>query len=171
MAADVVTDRMRYGSLHAGLVVWAAGCGAAVAGITPEEAAQLPPPASHAVSFAQEIKPIFEASCVNCHGRGKDKGGFRLDTRETMLKGGDSGPTVLPGKSAESLLIALVQGLDPDNVMPRKGSRLTPAQVGLLRAWIDQGAPWDANVSFGRVAPANLTPRLPAIPPAEAAAR
>ena len=81
-----------------------------------------------------------------------------------MLKGGDSGPTVLPGKSAESLLIALVQGLDPDNIMPRKGSRLTPAQIGLLRAWIDQGAPWDANVTFGRVEPANLKPRLPAIP-------
>ena len=70
----------------------------------------------------------------------------------------------MPGKSAESLLIALVQGFDPDNVMPRKGSRLTPEQVGLLRAWIDQGAPWDADVTFGRIEPANLKPRLPAMP-------
>jgi mono/diheme cytochrome c family protein len=154
---------MRWG-LNTGLIVWAAGCGAAQATITPEQAAQLPAPANHAVSFSKEIKPIFEASCINCHGRGKDKGGFRLDTRATMLKGGDSGPTVLPGKSAESLLIALVRGLDPDNIMPRKGSRLTPAQIGVLRAWIDQGAPWDANVTFGRVEPANLKPRLPAIP-------
>jgi len=83
-----------------------------------------------------------------------------------MLQGGDSGPAVIPGKSAESLLIALVQGVDPDNFMPRKGSRLTPDQVGLLRAWIDQGAPWDANVTFGRLEPANLKPRLPAIPAA-----
>ena len=50
--------------------------------------------------------------------------------------------------------------------MPKKGSRLTPEQVGLLRAWIDQGAPWDAQVTFGRVEPANLKPRLPAIPTA-----
>jgi mono/diheme cytochrome c family protein len=151
-------------------MIWAAGCGAAQAAITPQQAAQLPPPASHSISFSKEIKPILEASCINCHGRGKDKGGFRLDTRATMLKGGDSGPTVVPGKSAESLLIALVQGLEPDNIMPRKGSRLTPAQIGLLRAWIDQGAPWDANVTFGRVEPANLKPRLPEIPPATKAA-
>ena len=158
--------RMRCRFLSAGVVAWAVGCGAARAAITPEQAAQLPPPASHAVSFTKEIKPIIEASCINCHGRGKEKGGFRLDTRATMLKGGDSGPTVVPGKSAESLLIALVQGFDPDNVMPRKGSRLTPEQIGLLRAWIDQGLPWDADVTFGRVEPANLKPRLPAIPPA-----
>ena len=54
--------------------------------------------------------------------------------------------------------------------MPRKGSRLTPEQIGLLRAWIDQGAPWDANVTFGRLEPANLKPRLPAIPAATKAA-
>jgi len=145
-------------------MIWAASCGNAQAALTAEQAAQLPPSVAHAVNFAKEIKPIFEASCIKCHGRGKEKGGFRLDTRETTLKGGDSGPTVLPGKSTESLLIALVQGVDPDNVMPKKGSRLTPDQIGVLRAWIDQGATWDANVTFGRVEPVNLKPRLPAIP-------
>jgi cytochrome c553 len=120
--------------------------------------------AGHTVSFSKEVKPIFEASCITCHGRGKDKGGFRLDTRETTLQGGDNGPAVIPGKSAESSLIALVQGVDPDNVMPRKGSRLTPEQVGILRAWIDQGMLWDTNVTFGRVEPANLKPRLPVVP-------
>jgi hypothetical protein len=139
---------------------------AAQAEVSPEEAAGLPPPASHAVSFSKEVKPIFEASCINCHGHGRDKGGFRLDTRDTALQGGDSGPAVIPGKSADSLLISLVQGVDPDNVMPKKGSRLTPEQVGLLRAWIDQGALWDTNVTFGRVEPANLKPRLPVVPTA-----
>ena len=147
-----------------GLTLWACCCGAAQAAITPEQAAQLPPPAGHTVSFAKEIKPLFEASCITCHGRGKEKGGFRLDTRETALKGGDSGPALLPGKSADSLLIALVQGVDPDNVMPKKGSRLTREQIGLLRAWIDQGAPWDAQVNLGRVEPVNLKPHLPAMP-------
>jgi mono/diheme cytochrome c family protein len=152
------------------LMIWATSCGAAQAALTPEQAAKLPPPAAHAVNFTKEIKPIFEASCIKCHGRGKEKGGFRLDTRETALKGGDSGPAVLPGKSAESLLIALVQGIDPDNIMPRKGSRLTPDQIGVLRAWIDQGATWDTNVTFGRVEPVNLKPRLPTIPPGTKAA-
>src|ERR1043166_276225 len=89
----------------------------------------------HPINFSKEIKPIIEESCIKCHGRGRNKGGLQLDTRETLLKGGDSGPAVVPGKSAESLLIKLVAGLDPDNVMPKKGSRLTAEQVGLLRAW------------------------------------
>ena len=125
----------------------------------------LPPPANHSINFSNEIKPIFEASCIKCHGRGKDKGGLRINSRDTLLKGGDSGPVVVSGKSGESLLIALVQGFDPDNVMPKKGSRLTPEQVGLLRAWIDQALPWDPGVSFGRLEPMNLRPRRPEIPP------
>lgn len=142
-----------------------AGRVALSATITPEQVAQLPPPANHLISFSKEIKPIFEASCIKCHGRGRDKGGLRLDTRETFLKGGDSGPAVLSGSSAQSLLIALVQGFDPDNIMPKKGSRLTPGQIGLLRAWIDQGVIWDSGITFGRLEPLNLKPRLPEIPP------
>ena len=91
---------MRYGLLNIGLTLCASVCGVAQGAITPEQAAQLPPPADHAVNFSKEIKPIFEASCIKCHGRGRDKGGFRLDTRETVLKGGDTGPAVVPGKSA-----------------------------------------------------------------------
>jgi mono/diheme cytochrome c family protein len=133
--------------------------------MTPEQVAQLPPPANHRIDFSKEIQPIFEASCIKCHGRGKDKGGLRIDTRETLLKGGDSGAVVIPGKSTDSLLIALVQGFDPDSVMPKKGSRLTSDQIGVLRAWIDQGAEWDPHVTFARLPPANLKPRLPEVPP------
>jgi mono/diheme cytochrome c family protein len=136
----------------------------AFAALTPEQAAQLPPPVKRPVSFSKEIKPIFESSCIKCHGRGRVKAGFRLDTRETILKGGDSGPAIIPGKSAESLLIALVQGVDPDNVMPKKGTRLTAEQIGLLRGWVDQGAAWEAGVTFGRLEPMNLKPHLPEIP-------
>ncbi|MBI3414995.1 MAG: DUF1549 domain-containing protein [Verrucomicrobia bacterium] len=133
--------------------------------ISPEQAAQLPPPASHTVNFQSEIKPILEASCVKCHGRGKAKGGFQLDTRETFLKPADSGPVAVVGKSAESYLIELVAGLDPDNVMPKKGSKLTPTQIGLLRAWIDQGLKWDDAITFAKPAPVNLKPRRPELPP------
>jgi hypothetical protein len=132
--------------------------------ITPPQAAPLPPPSRQRVDFAKEIKPIFENSCIECHGRGKAEGGFKIDSRETLLKGGDSGPAVIVGKSADSLLVELVQGLDPDSRMPKKGSHLTPPQIGLLRAWIDQGATWDAGISFGRLEPKNLQPRRPEIP-------
>ena len=69
----------------------------------------------------------------------------------------------MPGKSADSFLIELVQGFDPDSAMPKKGTKLTPEQIGLLRAWIDQGMKWDAG-TFGRVEPINLKPREPAVP-------
>src|SRR6266511_1149495 len=86
---------------------------AAQAKLTPEQAAKLPAPVTAPVNFARDIKPLFDTACVKCHGKGKDKGGFSLETREVFLKGGDSGASIVPGKSAESLLIELVSGLDP----------------------------------------------------------
>ena len=136
----------------------------AQAELSPEQIRQLPPPAAHPVNFSQEIKPIFESSCIKCHGRGRAKGDFQIDSRTTLLKGGENGPALIPGKSAESLIVELVAGFDPDNVMPRKGTKLTGEQVGVLRAWIDQGAKWDPNVTFARAEPANLKPRRPEIP-------
>jgi mono/diheme cytochrome c family protein len=135
----------------------------AVGKMTPDQIQSLPPSASRKVLFAQDIKPIFDASCVRCHGRGRTKGGFQLDTRETVLLGGDSGPVVVLGRSQDSLMIELVAGVNPDNVMPQKGSRLTAEQIGLLRAWIDQRLPWDKDVTFARKEPANLLPHKPGI--------
>jgi hypothetical protein len=131
---------------------------------TPEQLSQLPVPAAHPVDFSKEIKPILEARCVNCHGHGRAKGDFRIDTRETILKGGSSGEAVIVGKSAESYLIELVMGFDPDNVMPRKGTKLSREQISLLRAWIDQGMKWDGDFSFARAESLNLKPRRPALP-------
>ncbi len=145
--------------------LWA-GCAVALAKITPEQAKSLPPPASRKVDFVKEIKPIFEASCIKCHGRGRTKGDLSIESRETLIKGGESGPAIMPGKSEESHLIELVAGLDPDSVMPQKGKRLTLEQIGLLRAWIDQGAPWDAGISFAKPPPVNLVPRKPGLPAA-----
>ncbi|MGZ4964761.1 MAG: DUF1549 domain-containing protein, partial [Limisphaerales bacterium] len=137
--------------------------------LTPDQVKQLPPPATHKINFKNEVKPIFEASCVRCHGRGRTKGGLQLDTRETLMAGGDSGPAIVPGKSEESYLIALVAGVDPDSVMPKKGTKLTTAQVGVMRAWIDQGVHWDADITFGKIPPKNLTPRTPEVPAGKAA--
>src|SRR5690242_17085139 len=99
-------------------------CLNAAARLTSAQIQQLPVAASRTVSFSKDIQPILEASCVKCHGRGREKGTFRIDTRDTLLKGGESGPAVVPGKSQESLLIEMVSGLDPDNIMPKKGSKL-----------------------------------------------
>jgi hypothetical protein len=132
--------------------------------LTPEQLLKLPPPATREIDFKKDIKPIFEASCIKCHGRGKDKGGLAIDNRQTFLKGGDDGAVAIPGKSEESLIVELVSGLDPDNVMPQKGKKLSPEEVGLVRKWIDQGVPWDESISFGKLPPKNLHPVNPAIP-------
>ena len=143
---------------------WLVSATALLAAPTPEQLGQLPPPAPHAINFDKEIKPILEARCVNCHGHGRAKGDFRIDTRETLLRGGSSGAAVVLGQSADSYLIELVMGFDPENVMPKKGTKLTPEQVGLLRAWIDQGVEWNAHFSFARAEPLNLLPRRPKLP-------
>ena len=135
------------------------------------EATQLPPAADRPIDFARDVKPILQVSCVRCHARGRDRGGFSIETRERLLAGGDSGDAVVPGDSARSRLIALVAGLEPDVVMPQKGSRLTRDQIGVLRAWIDQGATWDPAVSFAKAPPRNLARREPALPAESAGAR
>src|SRR5689334_11183039 len=99
-------------------------------------AAELPPPVSRQVDFAKDIQPIFAEHCYACHGPDKQEAQFRLDTKEIALKGGELGPAITPGKSAESLLIQAVSGIKPDLIMPKKGERLTAEQIGLLRAWI-----------------------------------
>lgn len=119
-------------------VCWLGVCVAALQAAEPTL-----PPAAKRADFERHIRPILEQSCVGCHGTVKQKGDFRLDTKDLFLRGGQSGKVVVPGKSAESELIRLVARLDPDAAMPpRKEDALTPAQVGLLRAWIDAGAPW-----------------------------
>jgi mono/diheme cytochrome c family protein len=101
------------------------------------------PPATAKYDFDKDIRPLLEQTCVECHGSEKQKGGFRLDTREMLLKGGENGDAVKLGKSADSALIHHVARIDEDTAMPPKKERaLTPQQVGKLRAWIDAGVPY-----------------------------
>jgi hypothetical protein len=131
---------------------------------TPEAIAKLPPVAAQNVDFSKDVKPILEASCIKCHGRGKSRGDWKLDTRESFLQPGESGTNTFVGDSANSRLIHLVAGTDPDDTMPKKGSKLTSQQVGVLRAWIDQGVKWDAAVTFAKPPAKNLKPRQPTLP-------
>ena len=98
--------------------------------------------AAKGVTFAKDIQPLFEKSCIKCHGAEKQKAKLRLDSLEASLKGGENGESILKGDSAKSPLVWSVARLDPDAAMPPdgKGEPLTKEQIGLIRAWIDQGA-------------------------------
>lgn len=162
---------------------------------------KLPPAAKQkGVTYAKDIKPLFEASCLRCHGEERQKGGLRLDSLESALKGGEDGKVIEAGKSEKSALVIAVARIDEEKAMPPvfkprgpggpggprgaggppggdqgRGGRgpggpgnsgapggpggprgqggpggpggfgpppkpLTPDQVALVRAWIDQGA-------------------------------
>ena len=110
-------------------------------------AGELPPAAAKKdVSYAADIKPILDKNCVDCHGPDKQKSKLRLDSLEAVLKGSEDGEVVKPGDSAKSQLVKSVAHVgDPDLFMPKapkgkKAEPLTTDEVGLIRAWIDQGA-------------------------------
>jgi hypothetical protein len=106
-------------------------------------AEKLPPAATgKPVSFSQDIKPILAKACLDCHDESGAMAQFRADKLEFLLKGSESGPVIIPGKSAESYLVYLVSRVVKDKEMPPKdqGKPLTQEQIGWIRAWIDQGA-------------------------------
>jgi len=168
------------------LCLAAAGCstlGADKLDFSKLDLSKLPPPANRqGVTYANDIHPLLEASCLRCHGQDRPKAGLRLDSLEAALKGGKDGKVIAPGASKQSLLVIAASQIDEDTAMPPKrgpGRRgpggpppggpganpptqrpggpppgglrgpggfgpppkpLTAEQVGLLRAWIDQGA-------------------------------
>ncbi|SIO41147.1 Planctomycete cytochrome C [Singulisphaera sp. GP187] len=118
---------------------------AAVTGIAAEGVAgQGDPSASpeQVKFFETEVRPLLAASCLKCHGPDKQKGGLRLDSKAAILTGGESGPAVVPGKPAESLLVEAINYEGPE--MPPKG-KLGAPQRETLTKWIAMGLPWPAN--------------------------
>jgi mono/diheme cytochrome c family protein len=130
--------------------------------------AKLPPPSTQkGVTYAKDIQPIFKANCFDCHGAQRPKNGLRLDSLADALKGSRDGQVIVPGKSDKSdLVINICWEAGPEHPMPPKPQarggapgtgnqpppgpggpaagpvrkELTPDQIGLVRAWIDQGA-------------------------------
>src|SRR5204863_3116581 len=93
------------------------------------------------VDFEKEILPTLKNNCLACHNTTKAKGGLNLETPQLMLKGGDTGPAVAPGKSAESLLFKAAGHLDPELIMPPRDNKanasdLRPEQLALLKLLI-----------------------------------
>ena len=107
------------------------------------DVSKLPPAATKKdITFAKDIKPIFEKACFNCHGEEKQKAKLRVDSVEAIKKGSENGEIIVIGNSAKSSLVHTVAGLVEDLMRPPEGKAdpLTKEQIGLLRAWIDQGA-------------------------------
>jgi hypothetical protein len=111
-----------------------------------------PPVVAEKVDFAKQIKPLLERSCVACHGPDKQRSKFRLDSRDALLKGGNTGTAVVvPGKSAQSVLLDYVSGRVEGMEMPPMPKRdkfaaFTKDEVERVRAWIDQSAVWPKDV-------------------------
>jgi mono/diheme cytochrome c family protein len=100
------------------------------------------------VDFAREIAPILESKCLPCHGPEKQRSGYRVDVRAIALEGGEySAPNIVPGNAAKSPLYLYVSGGDPEMEMPPKGEPLNPAEIDLIKRWIDEGANWPEAVS------------------------
>ncbi|MFM7159592.1 MAG: c-type cytochrome domain-containing protein, partial [Planctomycetaceae bacterium] len=100
-------------------------------------------PAVNAEFFERQIRPLLVDRCHKCHSATKARGGLRLDQRDLALKGGETGPALVPGKPAQSLLLQAVEqtgGLK----MPPDG-RLKESELTALRTWIAAGAPWPAG--------------------------
>ncbi len=121
--------------------------GASVAAAPAFDPSKLPPPATQKIDFTRDVQPILTGICLRCHGAERPKSHFRLTDRVSALKGGDEGVDIIPGQSAKSPLVYYTARLVPDFEMPPegKGPALTSNQVGLLRAWIDQGVVWETT--------------------------
>ena len=118
------------------------------------------------VDFEKEILPALKNNCLACHNTTKAKGGLNLETPQLMLKGGETGPAVAPGKSAESLVFKAAAHLDPELTMPPKDNKanasdLTAEQLALLKLWIDQGAKGEVRAAT----PVNWLEKPPALDP------
>jgi hypothetical protein len=100
------------------------------------------------VTFASDIKPLFERSCIGCHGEKKAKAKLRLDTLEGVLKGSEDGKVVIAGDSAKSPLFRLISSTGKKQMPPKarpdkdpnyKPVPLTAAEIALVKSWVDQG--------------------------------
>ena len=102
--------------------------------------------------FESKIRPVLATKCYRCHSQQaeKVKAGLFLDTRDGVLKGGESGPAIVPGEPEKSLLIKAVRYTDPDLQMPPKGQKLSDDQIADLVAWVKMGAPDPRLTSAGQ---------------------
>ena len=132
----------------------------------PVDVSKIPLPVPRKVDFTKEVYPIFKESCIKCHGPEKQKGKYRMDTKEGAFKDTDYGPTIVAGQSEKSSLIHMVCNLVDEMLMPPpsdkpgESEKLSTEQIGIIRAWIDQGAEWPAGPIADFVKPVLFDPDI-----------
>lgn len=124
-------------------------------------AADRQPPAGVQIDFREHIAPLLRQKCMPCHDDSSRQGELRLTSRVRVLRGGLSGAAIQPGDSAESLLIERIGGSEKGPQMPPTGP-LSAEQIGLFRAWIDQGSPWE-GVLFESAQKLEVSPHAQAL--------
>jgi mono/diheme cytochrome c family protein len=103
---------------------------------TPTEEPTAEPVASSGVSFTNDILPILQSRCVNCHGGQRTEKSLNLTSYSGLIAGSENGLVTTPNDASNSLLVQMIQ----NGKMPKKGPKLTPPQVQLIVDWINQGA-------------------------------
>src|SRR6516162_7575965 len=113
--------------------------------------------ADQSAFFDQKVRPILQSNCFTCHSHAakKSKGGLMLDARDSVIKGGDRGPAMVPGKPDESLLLKAIGRQDEELKMPPTGN-LSEEQIATLRDWIKMGAPWPAKSAAATAKPKGM---------------
>jgi hypothetical protein len=96
--------------------------------------------------FERRIAPVLEQRCASCHNPDKREGGLDVTSRDSLLKGGDSGAAVVAGKLDESILLDMVTGAKPE--IPKNAKPLTEDEIAVLRQWIKDGADWSDGVKI-----------------------
>ncbi len=113
-----------------------------------------------------EVRMVLAHNCYKCHSGAKIEGELRLDTKEFVFQGGESGPVITPGNPSQSELVRRINlPKNHKDAMPSKGKSLSYQEIALLDLWIEKGAPWPdgaAEQSVYRVA--GMAPRNPALP-------
>jgi len=139
MGKGTPINSLRYGRLTIGATLW----WLLVSGLLTSRllAADLSP--AQLQFFENHIRPVLAENCYKCHSQQaeKVKGGLLLDTKEGVLKGGDTGPAIVPGDPEKSLLIKAIRYTDADLQMPPKGNKLPDTAIADLAAWVKMGAP------------------------------
>ena len=122
--------------------------------LTAAEAQEAPPPEptpAHLHFFETAVRPVLAEHCLKCHGPAKQWNGLRLDSRKALLRGGDSGPAIVPGQPDQSRLIRAIRHSDDELQMPPE-SKLSPRQIDDLARWVEMGAPFPAIKGSASVA-------------------
>jgi ankyrin repeat protein len=148
------------------LLVFTVSNAAHLSGQSPTSAGQVPSPVAVTVDYDKDVRPLLAQNCYSCHGAAAQQAGLRLDLRQNALRGGDFGPVIVPGRSADSKIIRRLVNGDGGLQMPPSGP-LAAEDIAILRAWIDQGAEFRTDI----VPEAPPKPIDPALAAAVAATR